>query len=149
MKEKKIDLIPQHVLDSAFKQALAAYHNAYAPYSEFQVGSVLALKSEKNPQLWPQGCNVENGSFGGTRCAEQNTIGAAVVAKVIKDAWFLVVVTHSKKPTPPCGICLQILSEFFTGDLPIYLADLNGITKSYSFKDLLPQQYIFSEHKTL
>ena len=46
--------------------ALEVRKNAYAPYSSFLVGSALLTKSGK---IYT-GCNVENGSYGGTICAE-------------------------------------------------------------------------------
>jgi cytidine deaminase len=47
---------------------------AYAPYSNFYVGS--ALITQKGNVF--VGCNVENAAYGSTICAERNAITAAI-----------------------------------------------------------------------
>ncbi len=122
-------------LDKAFKIALQARENAYAPYSKFKVGAALAIKN--NDKIFP-GCNVENASYGGTICAERTAIVSSVAALGKVEFDFCVVVTGSEPASPPCALCLQVFSEFCPPDFPIYLASPNGIEKKMLLKELLP-----------
>ncbi len=122
-------------LDKAFKIALDARENAYAPYSNFKVGAALGVKN--NDKIFP-GCNVENASYGGTICAERTAIVSSVAALGKVEYDFCVVVTGSKPASPPCALCLQVFSEFCPPDFPIYLASPAGIEKKMLLKELLP-----------
>ncbi len=91
------------------RAAKAASEQAYAPYSKFPVGVAVQAQSGK---IYT-GCNVENASYGGTICAERNAIAAAVVAGE-RQFVGLMVYTPQDQLTPPCGICRQVIAEFFT-----------------------------------
>ncbi|EIW88281.1 cytidine deaminase [Alishewanella agri BL06] len=120
-------------LQQAAKDAAA---QAYAPYSQFPVGvAVLA----ENGQIFT-GCNVENASYGGTVCAERNAIAAAVVAGQ-RRFQALMVYTPQTKLTPPCGICRQVIAEFFLPDSPIASCNHLGQQQSWSLQQLLPDAF--------
>jgi len=120
-------------LQTAAKQAAA---QAYAPYSQFPVGvAVLA----ENGQIFT-GCNVENASYGGTICAERNAIAAAVVAGQRKFQ-ALMVYTPQEKLTPPCGICRQVIAEFFVPDSPIASCNHLGQQQNWTLQQLLPDAF--------
>ena len=83
---------------------------AYAPYSKFLVGS--AVRSESGAMF--VGCNVENGSFGATICAERSAI-LAMVAAGQRSITAIAVFTDAETLAMPCGVCRQVISEFQQG----------------------------------
>jgi cytidine deaminase len=120
-------------LQQAAKQAAA---QAYAPYSKFPVGVAVLADSGK---IYT-GCNVENASYGGTVCAERNAIGAAVVAGERKFS-ALLVYTPQAMLTPPCGICRQVIAEFFTPDAPIASCNHLQQQQDWTLGELLPAAF--------
>ena len=81
---------------------------AYAPYSQFCVGA--AVLAEGAPEFFT-GCNVENGSFSLSMCAERNAAGAMVAAG-FKKPLAVAVAGEPGMPCMPCGACRQFLAEF-------------------------------------
>ncbi len=125
------------LLDQAFHSAVEVMKNSsYAPYSRFRVGAALITRD----QTIFVGCNVENGSYGLTVCAERVAIFSAVAARQRKFT-DLVVVTRSNPPAPPCGACLQVMSEFFHKKTMIWLGTPQKIVHSYRFEELLPIRF--------
>ena len=122
----------------AFSIAVEARLKAYAPYSKFLVGACVKIKGKDE---YVSGCNVENASFGATVCAERTAVLTSVSTFGKCEYDFLVLVTNADPLAPPCGLCLQVLSEFCALDLPIYLANTEGIQKEYSLKDFLPRPF--------
>jgi len=120
------------LLNKAFSAAVAARDNAHAPYSKFKVGAALLLADGSIVA----GCNVENSSFGGTICAERNAVCACVAKFGKVSATALVLVTEPV--ASPCGLCLQVISEFCPGTLPIYLSTPAGLGKSVRLNEFLP-----------
>lgn len=127
----------------AYEHAKSALNNAYTPYSGFNVGA--ALVTADGEKIYT-GCNVENASYGATVCAERTALLSAVAAEGISDHNMtnrdkfscLVVVAETDDPTPPCALCLQVLSEFCNADFPIYLANKHEILRKVLFTELLP-----------
>lgn len=120
-------------LQQAAQQAAA---QAYAPYSKFPVGVAMLAESGK---IYT-GCNVENASYGGTVCAERNAIGAAVVAGERKFT-ALMVYTPQDMLTPPCGICRQVIAEFFSPNAPIASCNHLHQQQNWSLGELLPAAF--------
>lgn len=109
--------------------------NAYAPFSEFKVGS--AIETDDGEIV--SGCNVESASYGLTVCAERVAIWKAISQgkrKIVKVA----VVADTEDLTPPCGVCRQIIWEF-GGDIPVVFANLNGKIETVQMRDLLPRAF--------
>ena len=50
------------------------------------------------------------------------------------------VVTQSDEPSSPCGACRQVLWEF-CGDVPVYLANLNGEVNELQLATLFPYPF--------
>src|SRR6202051_4544607 len=89
--------------------ATDAADHAYAPYSKFRVGAALLLQ---NGAL-VTGANVENASYGLTICAERSAVVRAVAEHGPEMRVLACAVTNlNQAASPPCGACLQVLSEF-------------------------------------
>lgn len=118
--------------------ALQARENSYSPYSGFKVGAALLTKSGKVYK----GCNIENGAFSPTNCAERTAVFTAVCDGQ-KDFSAIAVVGGAdeiKDFCPPCGVCRQVLSEFCDKDFEIYLFNGEEI-KIYTLGELLPLSF--------
>ena len=120
--------VPRDLLEAA----RAAFHNAYVPYSNFRVGAALRTKGGNVVA----GANVENSSFGLTRCAEQSAIQAMATAGE-REFEELVVYTESDPPASPCGACRQVLAEF-SPDAVVHLVNGAGGTITTTVSELLP-----------
>ena len=91
--------------------AQGAMSQAYAPYSNFQVGASLLFA---DGAIFT-GSNVENASFGLSLCAETVACAAAMHAGR-RGGLIAVAVAGGKRALPgptvtPCGRCRQVLSE--------------------------------------
>ncbi len=116
---------------------------SYSPYSKFKVGAALLCDDES---LFT-GCNVENASYSATCCAERTALFSAVAAgkchfKKIAvagsgDGTFAII-------TQPCGVCLQALSEFCSGDFQVVLTDRSGIRRM-KLSEFLPYPFTKDE----
>ena len=118
-------------------QAEQAMKNAYAPYSGFRVGAALLTQSGK---IYT-GCNVENGAFSPTICAERTAVAKAVSEGERKFKALAVVGGKNGVIAgicPPCGVCRQVLQEFCGPEFPIYLGKGNGEFETVTLKELLP-----------
>jgi cytidine deaminase len=100
------------------KAAKAAAAKAYAPYSEFRVGSAVLGRTGKVYS----GCNVENASYGLCNCAERTAIFTAVAAGETS-VRAVAVYTPTPLPTAPCGACRQVIHEFGPEALVISVCD--------------------------
>jgi cytidine deaminase len=124
-------------------QAVAARKNAYAPYSQFRVGTALLLDNGKVVI----GSNQENAAYPSGLCAERVAIfqaGAAYPeAKIIRMAISAASDTNeTSTPIPPCGSCRQSIAEYeIRQDCPIeiyFMGKTGSVYKSDSLKNLLP-----------
>lgn len=93
--------------------ALQATSNAYAPYSQFYVGSAILLE---NNQII-SGLNQENASYPCGICAERAVLyhygNLQLKLKITKMA--VTVANKNLKnlyPIAPCGLCRQVMCEF-------------------------------------
>lgn len=121
--------------EELIKAAHIARENAFAPYSNFKVGS--AILTEGGEMF--TGCNVESATYGLTVCAERVAIWKAVSERK-KDFSHIVVVADTPNLTPPCGACRQIIWEF-CGDIPVIMANLQGDVETMQMSELLPKAF--------
>lgn len=119
-----------------FDQAKAARENAHAPYSGFQVGA--AIRTDSGRVF--AGCNVENAAYPEGTCAEAGAI-AAMVAAGESSITEVLVIGDSPSPCTPCGGCRQKLAEFAPPDVPVRMADLNGVVMETTIGALLPHAF--------
>jgi cytidine deaminase len=116
------------------KLAIDASTRAHSPYSKAKVGSAVETIDGKIYQ----GCNVENASFGGTVCAERVAIWKAV-SEGQKRMKRIYVYTYDG--WPPCGMCLQVMTEFADGNLEIIFGDHTGKETTKRLKELLTNAF--------
>ena len=116
------------------EKAFEARKNAYAPYSDFQVGACVETKDG----TFIPGANVENAAYGSTMCGERNAIFGAYSRGYRKeDIKALAIVTEADRITTPCGSCRQVLSELLEPDTPIILCNRKE-TLVTTMEELLP-----------
>ena len=123
--------------DDLIARAQAARSRAYAPYSNFEVGSAVLSEGEIF-----DGANVENASYGLALCAERNAVSRAVLDGV-REIEAVAVVTGTSPPAAPCGMCLQTLREF-TSDpnrLRVLLVNPTGELRRFTLAELLPHGF--------
>jgi len=107
---------------------------SHSPYSKAKVGS--AVLTENGTTY--QGCNIENSSYGGTVCAERVAIWKAVSeghSKLKK------IYVYTDAGWPPCGMCLQVMTEFASLDLEITFGDKAGNEKIKKLGELLTHAF--------
>ncbi|MDT0645505.1 cytidine deaminase [Zunongwangia sp. F260] len=137
-----LEEMPQDVFD-LMQKAFDARDNAYAPYSQFNVGAAILLENGEVVI----GSNQENASYPSGLCAERTAFfyaGAkypgvrmkkvAISAKSLKHA--------VAAPVSPCGACRQVMAEYEVNqeeNIELYFMGETGkVLKAKSVKDLLP-----------
>ena len=130
-------LSPETV-EKLFIQASIARERSYCPYSNFAVGAAI-LTADGSIVL---GCNVENGSYGATVCAERTAIVTAVCQGYTEFEAFGIIADYYK-PIPPCGLCRQVVSEF-SGRKVIVMFNTKGECQITSFSTMHPFPFEFS-----
>ena len=113
------------------EKAVDASKRAHSPYSKAMVGAAVETADGKVFQ----GCNIENSSFGGTVCAERVAIWKAVSEGSTK---MKRVYVYTVDGWPPCGLCLQVMTEFSDPSLEVIISDGKGKETVKKLSDLLP-----------
>ncbi len=125
------DTVGPHDLIGA---AQNVYDNAYAPYSRYRVAAAVLAD---NSTIYT-GCNVENAVYPLTICAERAAIFRAISNGARKIVALAVVTANAGSP---CGACRQVMREFGTDEMPIYVADLTGAYRTHTLSELLPESF--------
>ena len=129
-------------VDEMIRLAKSARDNAHAPYSGFRVGACLR---SADGRLFA-GCNVENAAYPEGQCAETSAIGAMVAAGAREIAEVLVLAEGERLCTP-CGGCRQRLAEFAGAGTPVHVAGPEGIRRSFTLSELLPEAFFLKQDK--
>lgn len=121
--------------------AIDATSNSYSPYSSFKVGAAL-LCSDGNVFT---GCNIENVSYTPTVCAERVAVFKAI-SEGKRDFESIAIAggkedVVGKEICTPCGVCLQVLSEFCNPDKFYILLAKDGGFEKYTLRELLPKSF--------
>ena len=117
------------------ERAFGAMDRAYAPYSNFKVGAALLATDGSITD----GCNVENAAYPAGICAERGAVAGAV-ARGNQSFAALLIATEADEPTPPCGICRQVLEEF-SPRMVIVSATRGGREVRWTLDELLPKAF--------
>jgi cytidine deaminase len=118
-------------------QAADAADHAYAPYSKFRVGCALLLQNGSIVT----GANVENASYGLTICAERSAVVRAVAEHGPEMRVLACAVTNlNQAASPPCGACLQVLSEFMLPASRVIFRSQTG-WEDYRFEEVFPHRF--------
>ena len=125
----------ERTLTTLRERAFAVMDRAYAPYSRFKVGAAL-LASDGSIT---EGCNVENAAYPSGICAERGALAAAV-ARGNQSFTAILIATDSEEPTPPCGMCRQVLEEF-SPQMLVIAATRNGREGRWTLEELLPKAF--------
>jgi cytidine deaminase len=125
----------ERTLKNLRERAFAAMERAYAPYSNFRVGAAL-LASDGSIT---EGCNVENAAYPAGMCAERGAVACAV-ARGNTSFTAVLIATEADEPTPPCGICRQVLEEF-SPRMVIVAATRGGKEARWTLDELLPKAF--------
>jgi xanthosine phosphorylase len=128
--------VSRSTADTLFNAARAVRERAYAPYSGFAVGA--ALQADDN-RIYT-GANVENAAYPQGQCAEASAIGAMIAGGGRRIA-AVCVAAGGARLIAPCGACRQRLAEFAAPDVPVHLADLEGVRETIAIGELLPHGF--------
>lgn len=114
--------------------AIQTRKNAYARYSNYQVGAALL---STDGQVFT-GANVENAVYPLTICAERTAVVSAV-SKGQREFEAIAVVTRDG--STPCGSCRQVLAEFGQ-EILVIIADTEGKAhQELTVRQLLPSAF--------
>ncbi len=118
-------------VEDLVRQAWRARERACAEFSGFAVGA--ALETEDGRVF--TGCNVESTSYGLSCCAERVALFKAL-SEGFRSFARIAIVTGAPEPCPPCGACLQLLSDYAPG-LRVVLANRRA-ARQLDLAELLP-----------
>lgn len=124
------------------KKSKEAKQMSYSPYSKFKVGAAILLNTNKIIL----GTNIENASYGACMCAERSAIYSLISQGNNTDDIIAIAITSDMKNyTPPCSLCRQVMTEFFSKDVDILLVNEKDKYIKVNIDDLVPYQFTKEE----
>lgn len=114
---------------------------SYAPYSNYRVGAALLTGDGK---IYT-GCNIENGSYSVTNCAERTAFFKAVSEG--ERGFQAIAVAGASKDSKrldycvPCGVCLQVMAEFCEPDFLVIMVRGENEYTVKRLRELLPDSF--------
>ncbi len=133
--------LPVEVLKGLMAEARGARDKAYAPYSGFPVGAAVL----SGDGVVFRACNVENGSYGLSVCAERNAVSMLVASGRVNPV-AIAVAGPPGVPCTPCGARRQVLAEF-NSSMAVVLEDGKGGLEVVSLEDLFPRPFQLGESR--
>lgn len=115
-------------------QAIAALERAYVPYSRYPVGAAV-LGDDGRVYT---GCNIENAVYPLTICAER-----VAITKAISEGaqHILALAVATVNGGTPCGSCRQVMQEFGSPAMPVFIARTDGNYRQRTLEELLPEGF--------
>ena len=127
-------MVTNQMKDKLIQRAKDAWERAYAPYSNYSVGSAVLTESG---EIY-DGVNVENAVYPLTICAERVAIFKAVSEG---HRSFNAIAVVTRNGGTPCGSCRQVMAEFGL-DTIVLIADSSGqLLQEYTVAELLPKSF--------
>lgn len=123
------------------QKAREAAEKAYCPYSGYSVGAAVLAESGN---IYT-GCNVENGSYGATICAERTAILKAVSEGERRISALAISSEEGSDPPFPCGMCRQVMTEFCSADTPVIVYDGDKSVFNFTLEELMPYGFKFDK----
>lgn len=134
-------MLAEKEIQELIGRALEARENAYAPYSNFQVGAALLSDSG---EIYT-GCNIENSAYTPTNCAERTAFFKAVSEGARSFRAISIAGGQGEKEPetlcPPCGVCRQVMLEFCSPDFQIVLVRSREEYQIYTLDELAPMGF--------
>ena len=125
--------------------AIEATGQAYAPYSNFNVGAAVMFEDDEIVK----GANQENAAYPSGICAERTALFYASASRpdVPMSALAIAAVQNGelcKTPATPCGACRQVMSQYQLKSgrpMTVLLVGAERIWKFSKVDDLLPLMF--------
>jgi len=129
-----------------FKELEVLLDASCAPYSGFNVASIIVLKDGRSFK----GVNVESAAYSPTNCAERNAIQTAVTegAKIGDLQEVHILARNAAKELVqayPCGPCRQVIAEQSLNDTLIFCYASENEVKKHTIAELLPFGFLGAE----
>ena len=131
-----VEPTPEVLTHAARAGGIAAMERAYAPVLELPGrGGAAGLGRQRRRK----GATSRTRRIRRASAPSAVAVGAAI-ARGIREFVALAVFTEATEPTPPCGVCRQVLMEF-APELPVLSATLGGAEARWLVSDLLPHAF--------
>ena len=131
--------IPSHIdAEQLVELAINARKQAYAPYSNYDVGAAVLTDDGR---IYT-GCNVENAVYPLTLCAERVAVSKAISEGARRIVAAAVATEHGGTP---CGSCRQVLREFGASDTLVFIARTDGTFEQRTLDQLLPESFSIND----